>query len=78
MQTKVFEPWSCAHQTDEINEIAELCKFDDIDILTAFADYRIPQSLAHLGVIRYSDELTDILKSTKLKFFICSVFNLKI
>jgi len=61
-QLVIADLWYCAHQTDETNEIAELCKFDDIDILTAFADYRIPQSLAHLGVIRYSDELTDILK----------------
>ncbi|XP_074136270.1 queuosine 5'-phosphate N-glycosylase/hydrolase [Sminthopsis crassicaudata] len=31
--------------------------FSDISSITMFADYRLPQVLAHLGAIRYSDEL---------------------
>ncbi|PAV65351.1 hypothetical protein WR25_24647 [Diploscapter pachys] len=31
--------------------------FKDIDILTMFADYRVPQALAYLGVLEYSPEL---------------------
>jgi hypothetical protein len=31
--------------------------FGDIDQLTAFADYKLPQVLRHLGIIRYSSEL---------------------
>jgi len=32
--------------------------FEDIDELTMFADYRVPQVMAHLGVLHYSHELT--------------------
>lgn len=32
-------------------------EFSDIDRLTAFADYKVPQVLRHLGVLRYSAEL---------------------
>ena len=32
--------------------------FEDIDQLTMFADYRVPQVMAHLGVLHYSHELT--------------------
>nr|CAD7403361.1 unnamed protein product [Timema poppensis] len=37
--------------------------FTDIDSITMFADYRIPQSLIHFGALKYSDELMAILKS---------------
>ncbi|XP_063238163.1 queuosine 5'-phosphate N-glycosylase/hydrolase [Bacillus rossius redtenbacheri] len=37
--------------------------FADIDTITMFADYRVPQSLVHFGVLRYSDELMAKLKS---------------
>ncbi len=30
-------------------------KFHDIDQLTMFADYRVPQSLQYLGVLQYSE-----------------------
>lgn len=36
--------------------------FHDIDHITMFADYRVPQSLAHFGAIKYSDALLDTLK----------------
>ncbi|KIH47379.1 hypothetical protein ANCDUO_22561 [Ancylostoma duodenale] len=37
------------------------CAFPDIEILTMFADYRVPQALAFLGVLEYSKELLDAL-----------------
>lgn len=33
-------------------------EFHDIDVLTAFADYKLPQVLRALGVLEYSEELT--------------------
>ncbi len=33
-------------------------EFHDLDVLTAFADYKLPQVLRALGVIRYSEELS--------------------
>jgi len=32
-------------------------QFDDIDRLTAFADYKLPQVLRHLGILCYEDDL---------------------
>lgn len=32
-------------------------KLSDLDQLTAFADYKLPQVLRHLGILRYDDEL---------------------
>lgn len=32
-------------------------EFSDIDTLTAFADYKVPHVLRHLGILRYSPEL---------------------
>lgn len=40
--------------------------FDDIDTLTIFADYRVPQALAYLGALKYSEELEKKLKSDEL------------
>jgi len=34
-----------------------IADFDDIDQLTTFADYRVPQLLRHVGVLRYSPDL---------------------
>ncbi|KAJ8735232.1 hypothetical protein PYW07_006852 [Mythimna separata] len=36
--------------------------FTDIEQLTMFADYRVPQVLVYFGVLSYSDELMDKLK----------------
>ncbi|VDM18952.1 unnamed protein product [Hydatigera taeniaeformis] len=36
--------------------------FSDIDALTAFADYRVPQVLAYFGVLHYDDDLMLKLK----------------
>ena len=35
----------------------------NLDWLTMFADYRVPQALVYLGALRYSDTLTDALKN---------------
>lgn len=35
----------------------------NMDWLTMFADYRVPQALVYLGVLRYSDALMQALKS---------------
>jgi hypothetical protein len=43
-----------------------LGQFNDIDTITMFADYRIPQVLVHYGALKYSDELMDLLKSDNL------------
>ncbi|OLY84753.1 UPF0553 protein C9orf64-like protein [Smittium mucronatum] len=36
--------------------------FDDINELTMFADYRVPQILVYLGILEYSPELTQFLE----------------
>ncbi|KAG8558864.1 hypothetical protein GDO81_017167 [Engystomops pustulosus] len=36
--------------------------FHDIQKITMFADYRVPQTLLHFGVIRYSEEIVKKLK----------------
>jgi hypothetical protein len=35
----------------------------NLDWLTMFADYRVPQALVYLGALRYSNALTDTLKN---------------
>ncbi|CAN7992103.1 unnamed protein product [Ixodes hexagonus] len=40
-----------------------LGEFEDIETLTAFADYRVPQVLAHFGALRYSERLSTLLQS---------------
>lgn len=50
-----------------------LGEFSDIDDLTAFADYRIPQSLVWMGVLEYSESLLKTLKSSKLQLFIIEI-----
>ncbi|KAI0233930.1 hypothetical protein L0F63_001247 [Massospora cicadina] len=37
--------------------------FHDIDNITMFADYRVPQTLVYLGVLKYSDTLLEKLNS---------------
>ncbi|KAE8292090.1 Kinesin-like protein KIF27 [Larimichthys crocea] len=38
----------------------------DMDWLTMFADYRVPQALVYLGALRYSDALMQALKNGEL------------
>lgn len=37
-------------------------EFTDIDTISMFADYRIPQALVYFGAMKYSSELMDILQ----------------
>ena len=39
-----------------------LGRFHDVDVLTMFADYRVPQALVYFDVLAYSDELMGRLK----------------
>ena len=38
-----------------MNEGRGIGRFDDIEALTMFADYRVPQSLQYFGALQYSD-----------------------
>ncbi|GMS97016.1 hypothetical protein PENTCL1PPCAC_19191 [Pristionchus entomophagus] len=38
-------------------EVRDLVNYVDIDTITMFADYRVPQALCHLGIMEYSPEL---------------------
>lgn len=40
-----------------------LAEFDDLDQLTAFADYKVPQILREMGVLVYGDELASVVDS---------------
>lgn len=40
--------------------------FTDVDTLTMFADYRVPQAMAYFGVLEYSDTLMEKLRSEKV------------
>jgi len=45
-----------------------LGEFTNINKLTMFADYRVPQALEYFGILRYSSELKSVLeKGTILK-----------
>lgn len=44
------------------NYVADACSFTDLDKLTMFADYRVPQALNFLGLIHYDDYLMTELK----------------
>lgn len=46
----------------------------NLDYLTMFADYRVPQALVYLEALRYSDALMEALK--KGKGGLCSVLTL--
>ncbi|XP_021943215.1 queuosine salvage protein [Folsomia candida] len=58
-QILIGDIWAC-HEGQGLGE------FDDIDSLTMFADYRIPQVLLHYGAMKYSKELMDDLLKDKL------------
>lgn len=40
----------------------ELGQFDDLDRLTAFADYKVPQILRQFGILRYHPDLTSAVR----------------
>lgn len=39
---------------------------DGVDQLTAFADYKVPQVLRELGILRYRDDLADVIRNRAL------------
>ncbi|XP_055387095.1 queuosine salvage protein [Condylostylus longicornis] len=41
-------------------------EFNDIETITMFADYRVPQVLVHFGTLEYTEELLNFLKTDKL------------
>ncbi len=41
------------------------CKFDDINELTVFPDYRLPQILRHFGILNYSTKLSELVDNKK-------------
>lgn len=54
-QILIGDIWACFRNEG-------LGKFDDMDEITMFADYRVPQSLIFYNVLEYSNELNDLLK----------------
>uniref|UniRef100_A0A182NJF1 Queuosine 5'-phosphate N-glycosylase/hydrolase n=1 Tax=Anopheles dirus TaxID=7168 RepID=A0A182NJF1_9DIPT len=58
-QILVGDLWSCFRGEG-------LGRFDDIDEITMFADYRVPQVLVHFGTLAYSDGLMALLREDKL------------
>ncbi|KAJ8922222.1 hypothetical protein NQ315_004159 [Exocentrus adspersus] len=58
-QILVGDIWACYQNKD-------LGYFEDIDEITAFADYRIPQTLLWYGVFKYSDDLLSKLKANEI------------
>ena len=40
--------------------------FGDINKITMFADYRVPQVLVHFGTLKYSEELLKVLRAGKV------------
>lgn len=54
-QILIADVWACF-------EGEGLGHFEDIDSITMFADYRIPQTLVYFDVIQYSEELNNLLQ----------------
>lgn len=54
-QILVGDIWACYRNTG-------LGQFDDINDMTMFADYRVPQSLLYYNVLKYSDDLLNVLE----------------
>ncbi|KAJ2661474.1 hypothetical protein IWW48_002341 [Coemansia sp. RSA 1200] len=57
-QILVADVWACF-------EGAGLGRFDDIDAITMFADYRVPQALCRFGALQYSDRLLGFLRASE-------------
>lgn len=61
-QILIGDLWACFDGKD-------LGYFEDIDEITMFADYRIPQSLLYYDVLEYSEELMKKLKNNEILSF---------
>ena len=57
-QIAVGDIWAAFWKGQKDTVGGRLTNFDDISELTTFADYRVPQLLRHVGVLRYSEELS--------------------
>jgi len=62
-QLIIADLWACANASHRETEFTKLCDFHDIDQLTAFADYRVPQTLLEANALEYSAELIEQLKA---------------
>ncbi|RUS85441.1 hypothetical protein EGW08_006774 [Elysia chlorotica] len=58
-QILVGDVWGCC-------EGQGLGEFTDINTITMFADYRIPQALVYFGALKYSENLMDTLKKCQV------------
>jgi hypothetical protein len=58
-QILIADIWACF-------EGEGLGSFEDIDSITMFADYRVPQALAYFGVLEYSEDLTRRMKANEV------------
>jgi hypothetical protein len=47
--------------TKQAGSNTDVCKFTDINLLTTFPDYRVPQILRHARVLQYNPLLSDIV-----------------
>jgi hypothetical protein len=43
-----------------------LGQFDDLEALTAFADYKVPQVMRHLGILVYDETLAETIAARQL------------
>jgi len=59
-QIVIGDLWACCHGKG-------YGQFDDIDSITMFADYRIPQALVWFGVLKYSNDLMEKLNKGRVK-----------
>jgi hypothetical protein len=59
VQILIADIWACF-------EGKSYGKFDDIDTITMFADYRVPQILHTLGCLKYSEELDNRIRNLEL------------
>jgi len=58
-QIIVADVWGCFQGKD-------LGYFKNIDEITMFADYRVPQTLEYFDILKYSDDLKQILNSLEV------------
>mmetsp|Transcript_15311 Transcript_15311/g.18630 ORF Transcript_15311/g.18630 Transcript_15311/m.18630 type:complete len:513 (-) Transcript_15311:30-1568(-) len=60
-QILVADLWAALgkEQLEEQKQLVlDLCCFHDMEKITTFADYRVPQLLRHLGILQYSPQLS--------------------
>ena len=58
-QILIADLWACF-------ENRQFGRFDDIEVVTMFADYRVPQVLMYHGVLKYSEQLLEHLRGRKV------------